>query len=167
MSNVQVLALKRENHWVNVLTTIVETRKALLRHKFTLFHKTIINGQKLCLWSANLGPRQINKLKETIFSSKSMNISGENVIYDISGSTTSFLLQDFDYLPENMKSPIDSGCQIKEYWNTDISLKDFFRQNEPEETSELIPSLSVNIFKFYDTIRFMFFIFHRTNLYTR
>lgn len=150
MSNVQVLALKRENHWVNVLTTIVETRKALLRHKFTLFHKTIINGQKLCLWSANLGPRQINKLKETIFSSKSMNISGENVIYDISGSTTSFLLQNFDYLPENMKSPIDSGCQIKEYWNTDISLKDFFRQNEPEETSELIPNLSVNIFKFYD-----------------
>lgn len=152
MLNVQILGLQKENHWINILTTIIETKNTLLPHKFLLLHKTNINGQELCMWSANLGPRQINKLKNTILSLKSINITGKNIIYDITESSTSFLLQDFGYAPESMKCPIDSGCQMQEFWNTDIDLKNFFHQNEAEKADELISNLSINVFKFYDRV---------------
>ena len=152
MSNVQILALKKENLWVNVLTTIVETKITPLRYKFTLMHKTDINGQELCMWSANLGPRQIKKLKNTILSYKTININGENISYNISESSTSFIFQDFEFAPENMQTSIDGGCQIEEFWNTDIELKNIFHQNEPGEAGELISNLIVNIFKFYDRV---------------
>ena len=157
MAKVKVVILKLEDKSLNLLTTI---KQSSVDEKNNKFKKTAdfecSNGEKLLIYEAFLCGKKLDNFKNNIIKQKTISFENIEVKYNIGKiPRESFLLHRDEFNPDiynQILSPFYSNCNLYEYWNTDLELRNIFMKLDVKEKNKFEKSLDVNLYNLIDRV---------------
>lgn len=157
MAKVKIVALKFEDKFLNLLTTIKQSSFDEKNSNFieTSEFKTS-NGGLIFIYEAFFCGKKLNSFKKNIIENQIITIRNVNIEYNVSKiPRKSFLLHRDEFAPDlynQILSPFYSNSNLLEYWNTNLDLKNTFLKLDVINKEKFRKSLDVNLYNLIDRV---------------
>ena len=158
MAYVKLFILKVDKNYYNLLTTIKETSCDEKESDFRKLQETkISNKNKLIIYEGNILTTNVKFFIEDIIKEQGYKLKKINVKYNIKKENyrTSFLTQREDHKADQYNqicSPFYSNCNLLEYWDISLEIKNLWLQISPKQRIELNQYLDINLNNLIDRV---------------
>lgn len=158
MAYVKLFILKIDKNYYNLLTTIKETSCDEKEAKFKKLQDiNILNKDKLIIYEGNILTSDVKSFVENIINEQQYEIDKINVKYNIikENYRTSFLTQREDHKADQFNqicSPFYSNCNLREYWDISLKIKNLWLQIPKKQRLELNQYLDINLNNLIDRV---------------
>lgn len=158
MAYVKLFILKVDKNYYNLLTTIKETSCDEKESDFRKLQETkISNKNKLIIYEGNILTTNVKFFIEDIIKERGYKLKKINVKYNIKKENyrTSFLTQREDHKADQYNqicSPFYSNCNLLEYWDISLEIKNLWLQISPKQRIELNQYLDINLNNLIDRV---------------
>lgn len=156
MARIRILALKQDNNYINLFTSIVEETNFKKQRKLIIKENILPKNKDIIVLEFFITENKLIEFKNNIIEKQELICGKFRVIFNVDKLTRhSFLPIKNDLLTDSekqMTSCFEKNCQLLENWCLDDSVKNIWLKFNEAERKELSMLTEINLFYMIDRI---------------
>ena len=156
MARIRLIALKQNNNYINLYTSIVEGLGFNKRKKIKLIKHLSIEDNEFYIFEGFYQNKNIDKIKEVISENLEYKIDEYLILFDIEKrARTSFLLSQDDNTVNSQNqilSCFNNNCYLYEYWCINNKIKDIWLGFDENTRKKISDNVEINLFYMIDRV---------------